>query len=278
MLRSHLAGVPGHAAGLLVATVLASIAAAGDEPPGRRAAPPPGPAGPRTRVDGRGDPLPPGALVRLGTARHRQETPIGQIVYSPDGRLVATDGDDHDIRIWDGRDGRLIRRIEVGPALIRVSAFAPDSRTLAVASYRLDRDRLGYAVDVTYAEVASGTRIVRGPWPEQDSVRTLALSPDHRLLATATTGGTLRLRDAQDGREASRFLIGRRDIRRIAFAPSGDRIAALSRDEAIRPARSRSTSSTRVAGRRRARSRASNRGTTSRSPPMDSTLVISDNI
>ena len=268
MLRSHLAGVPGHAAGLLVATVLASIAAAGDEPPGRRAVPPAGPAGPRTRVDGRGDPLPPGALVRLGTARHRQETPIGQIVYSPDGRLVATDGDDHDIRIWDGRDGRLIRRIEVGPALIRVSAFGrladPGRRQLSTRprSARLRRQR-----HLRRGRLGDPDR--PGPWPEQDSVRTLALSPDHRLLATATTGGTLRLRDAQDGRESYRFLIGRRDIRRIAFAPSGDRIAALSRDEGHPSREVQVNVLDPRRGRRVARSRASNRGTTSRSPPMD---------
>jgi WD40 repeat protein len=220
MLSIHLARLPRYAAGLLIAAVIPCVAAGQGQPA----------AGPASRNDRHGDPLPPGALVRLGTIRYRQETPIEQIVYSPDGRFAASDGDDADVRIWDGRDGRLLRRIEVGPAEIRALAFSPDSRALAVASYRLDPVRRAYFVDVTYAEVASGTRIVRGPWPEQDSVGAVALSPDHRLLATATTGGTLQLRDAQSGDDAGRFLIGRRDIRRIAFAASGGRIAALSRD------------------------------------------------
>jgi WD40 repeat protein len=201
-----------------------SIAAGRDEP-----APPRGLAG--AKLDGHGDPLPKGAVARFGTVRHRQETPIWQVVYSPDGRLVATEGDDPEVRIWDGRDGRLIRRIDVGPALIRIPLFSPDSRTLAVASYRIDRERRGYVVDVIYAEAASGTQIVRGPWMEQDSVSALALSPDLALLATATSGGTLRLRDAQDGRESARFLADRREIRRLAFDRRGHRLAALSRDE-----------------------------------------------
>lgn len=241
MMRSQAASLPGCVAGLFLLVMLpGAIAAGGDEPPGGRPASPARPAGPgpaagdRARLDRCGDPLPPGVLARFGTVRHRQETPIGQIVYSPDGRLVATDGDDAEIRIWDGRDGRLIRRIDVGEAVMRVPAFSPDSRTLAVARYRLDRDRLGYVVDVTYAEAASGTQIVRGPWPEQDSVSALALSPDLGLLATATTGGTLRLRDAQDGREAGRFLVDRREIRRIAFALRGRRLAVLSYDEGNR--------------------------------------------
>jgi WD40 repeat protein len=216
----HLAGLPRSAAGLLIAAVIPCVAAGRDQPA----------ADPAGRVDRHGDPLPPGALLRLGTVHYRQETPIEQIVYSPDGRFAATDGDDAEVRIWDGRDGRLLRRIEVGPAEIRALAFSPNSRTLAAASYRVDPVRRGYFVDVTYVEVASGTRIVRGPWPEQDSVGVVALSPDHRLLATGTTGGTLQLRDAKDGDDAGRFLIGRRDIFRIAFAASGGRVAALSRD------------------------------------------------
>lgn len=233
MRRSRPSRDLGHAAGpwLVVATVLGSIAAGRDEPAGGRPAPPQGLAGARTRADVHGDPLPTGAVARFGTVRHRQETPIWQIVYSPDGRLVATEGDDPEVRIWDGRDGRLIRRIDVGPALIRALAFSPDSRTLAIASYRIDRERAGYVVDVTYAEAATGTQIVRGPWPEQDSVGALAISPDPAVLATGTAGGTLRLRDAQDGRELARFLVDRREIRRLAFDRRGDRLAALSRHE-----------------------------------------------
>ncbi len=187
--------------------------------------------------------------MRLGTVQHRQDTPIEQIVYSRDGRLLATDGDDALVRIWDG-DGKLVRRIDVGPGEVRALAFSPDTRTLAVASYRLDPDQLAYVVDVAYIEVASGSRIVRGPWPEQDSVSALAIAPDLGLLATATTGGTLRLRDARSGDETGRFLVGRRDIRRIAFAASGSRIAALSHAEGDTGANSGSTSSTRGARRR----------------------------
>jgi hypothetical protein len=35
------------------------------------------------------EPLPSGALLRLGTARYRQDGPIWTIAYSPDGRFVV---------------------------------------------------------------------------------------------------------------------------------------------------------------------------------------------
>ncbi len=43
------------------------------------------------RTDRYGDPLPPGAAMRLGTVRFRQFPNISHVVYSPDGRLVVTD-------------------------------------------------------------------------------------------------------------------------------------------------------------------------------------------
>ena len=42
------------------------------------------------RTDLYGDPLPPGAAMRLGTVRFRKATFISHLVYSPDGQFVVT--------------------------------------------------------------------------------------------------------------------------------------------------------------------------------------------
>ena len=46
----------------------------------------------RPKTDLYGDPLPPGAAMRLGTVRFRQAPLINHLVYSPDGQFVVTDG------------------------------------------------------------------------------------------------------------------------------------------------------------------------------------------
>ena len=57
-----------------------------------------------------GDPLPPGAAMRLGTVRFRQAPMIRHIVYSPDGRLVVTDSGQNILLVSDARDGRTVRQ------------------------------------------------------------------------------------------------------------------------------------------------------------------------
>ena len=74
------------------ATVQSGAAESGTEPRGRDQKP---------RVDLYGDPLPAGALLRLGTLRMRQEAPSQiTISYSSDGKMLATTYDDH-VSLWN---------------------------------------------------------------------------------------------------------------------------------------------------------------------------------
>ena len=58
-------------------------------------------AEPKPHVDLYGDPLPPGAIARLGTIRLRQRTGVTGIGFSANGRLIASCGIDQVVRVWD---------------------------------------------------------------------------------------------------------------------------------------------------------------------------------
>ncbi len=58
--------------------------------------------------DRHGDPLPPGAVQRLGTARLRHGNVIPAIAFAPDGKTVASGSHDQTIALWEAGTGKLI--------------------------------------------------------------------------------------------------------------------------------------------------------------------------
>jgi RNA polymerase sigma factor (sigma-70 family) len=91
------------------------------------------PVRPPAPTDLGGDPLPDGALARLGTTRFLHGSHVNQVTYSPDGAtLVSFDGALH---FWDPSTGRERRRIETGVGSgtgFDQFAFAPDGQSVAV--------------------------------------------------------------------------------------------------------------------------------------------------
>jgi WD40 repeat protein len=110
---------------LLVAIVLMGpIARAEPDAPVTRSA----------HVDRRGDPLPAGAVARLGTLRFRHGAAVSSVALSPNGKWIASTGRDNMLRVWDAATGRELRRIREEHPGLRGPVFSPDGKTLAAMS------------------------------------------------------------------------------------------------------------------------------------------------
>src|SRR5438045_3088457 len=72
------------------------------------------------RLDRYGDPLPPGAVARLGTIRMVEDEGEGvyAVAFSPDGKGLVSGGCYTPLRLWDTATGREIRQFP-GPAIGR---------------------------------------------------------------------------------------------------------------------------------------------------------------
>jgi WD40 repeat protein len=91
-----------------------------------------GPAWAEPRLDRYGDPLPPGAVARLGSDRLRAGQPGCAFAVSPDGKLLVT-GERQRVRIWNLADGKELRSLSLPDAVsVYNIRFAPDGKRFAV--------------------------------------------------------------------------------------------------------------------------------------------------
>jgi RNA polymerase sigma factor (sigma-70 family) len=247
------------------AGVLARPARGPQRPPAGPEEPPPA-AGKPMRVDRQGDPLPPGALARLGTTRLRHGGAVRAVVFSPDGKTLASAGEDGVIRVWEAPTGKELRHFDVG--FQGHLAFSPDGKTLAAAArdnfvalwdlgtgkklrqfrgpdqyfgclaFSPDGQTLAAATGshrVVLWEVAGG-QVLRRLTGHADAVLALAFAPDGKALASAGSqkDGTARLWDPATGRELQRLRGHQRAVTSLAFAPGGKALATGGEDRTLR--------------------------------------------
>src|SRR5438876_926575 len=58
-----------------------------------------------------GDPLPAGAVGRLGTVRWRQKDGTACLAFSPDGKILAGGGTQAGIYLWEVATGKQLKRL-----------------------------------------------------------------------------------------------------------------------------------------------------------------------
>src|ERR1019366_7702670 len=175
-------------------------------------------------VDGYGDPVPAGAVARLGTVRLRHGGIVNAVVFSPDGKLVYSGGNDLVIRVWERDTGKQHSQLKGHTTPVTSLHLFADGKTLISTS--LDNT-------VRFWDLATQREVRR--WPKQkDNVTCLALSRDDRLLFTGSSTGIIRQWLAATGLEM-RQLTGHPDaVKRLVLSPDGKQLISAGMDGSVR--------------------------------------------
>ena len=187
-------------------------AMAGQDKPGTiasTAAPQPA----EVQKDFNGDPLPAGAIARMGTMRLRQFGLSGPyywhsdcVAFLPDGKTLFSAGR-WSFSFWDSASGRKTGGIDLEKEdlpqrnMLAACALAPDGKTVAATMRYEGTIRLLDAA--TGKEIRSFVGHARGAGTR--SVTRLDFSQDGKMLASVGVDGTLRLWDVATGKEIRRL-------------------------------------------------------------------------
>lgn len=154
-------------------------------------------------------------------------SPVHDVAFSADGRLVAAAGLGGDVIVWSVADGAQVSTIAAGEDVFAL-AFSPDGSRLATAG----------GAPAQVFEVASGRLVTTLAGSSSDSAG-LAWSPDGRWLAAPGPDAAPAVWDTDEFALAEQ-LTGRR-MRQVAWSPDSTTLAVTdTEDDLVRLWRPRS--------------------------------------
>ncbi len=185
------------------------------------------------------------------------------VAWSPDGKQLASAGDDRTVQIWDSSTGKRITTYRGYSSRICALTWSPDGSRIAfsprnfVQVWDTVKDKLtityrGYS-DYIYALAWSldGSRIAFSPgntvqvWDtardklivtytgHSSLIRTLGWSPDGKQLASAGDDRTVQIWDSSTGKRIVTYT-GHSDwIRTLGWSPDGKQLASAGDDRTV---------------------------------------------
>ena len=159
------------------------------------------------------------APVEIVLQRGHEVEVLG-LVYSPDGRVLISSGENDAIRVWDSESGDLLRTLPGHPERVRGLTISPDGRLIASSS----TDGMVRVWDYRAGQLLHTFTNHVGAW-----VRAVAFSPDGRRLVPAAYDGKLSVWEVESGKLLRTFPIEGR-VADVLFTPDGRFIVTVSRE------------------------------------------------
>jgi RNA polymerase sigma factor (sigma-70 family) len=192
----------------------------------------------KPRTDRYGDPLPDGAVARLGTVRFREPyTHFYAVNFSPDGQSLAAINDQGRVSVWSMATGRIIR--ECAPKDVNgipqsasdvhaFVAFSPDSKQVLAGMNRSNLCQPLFLWDID-----SGDKVRRMEGAGQGFIAA-AVSADFKTLAAVGQDRRISFWEVASGKLLRQGAILQDLLLTLAFAPDAKTLATGGPDGLVR--------------------------------------------
>ncbi|MBD2181435.1 WD40 repeat domain-containing protein [Planktothrix sp. FACHB-1355] len=150
--------------------------------------------------------------------------PRSQILVSGGYDELTKDGREGTIKLWDLKNGQLLRTLKGHTDQVRAIAISPDGKILASGS----DDK---SIKLWNPNTGQLLRTLTG---HSDWIAAVAISPDGKTLVSGSFDNTIKIWDLHSG-QLRRTLTGHTDpVQSIAFTPDGTTLASASNDKTIK--------------------------------------------
>ena len=218
---------------------------------------------PTNRAPAAGDvTLPPGALVRLGSQRFRQQAArFGFLAFSPDGKVLYSGDSGGTVHVWDVGSGKELFQFRTFTGGSGQVAISPDLKVAATSDFKgklgiwdvatgnslfqmpgQSGSRIGFARDgktlvatggmnsseVSLWDVHTGQLLQKLQLQgNQLNLTSVGFLPDGKMLITKSASGDIRLWDISTGQELHKFPRSNENISpSYAVSPDGSTVTA----------------------------------------------------
>lgn len=145
---------------------------------------------------------------------------LSDVVFSPDGRYLATASFDNRVKLWDAQTGQELRTFDDHSRVVNGLAFSPDSRLLASGGSD------GFII-VRDLETGERMAVING---NDGAVNSVAFAPDGVRLAAANANATVRVWDTQARRGLLHLRGHDAPVQDVTFNASGSYLASAGDD------------------------------------------------
>ena len=146
---------------------------------------------------------------------------VNSLVFSPDGKILASGGDGDIINLWDLETLNSHQKLAVDRNYTRSLAFSTDGKILASRG----------AEKIICWESTTGKQI--STWSGRSTFMAIHFSPDDRILVSGNNNGEVKLWDVYSGNLLSTHKVHTHQINDLRFLRNGKTLVTASGDGTI---------------------------------------------